>query len=422
MLLGRVPDFNTECLELITDLALGKWPAGSDRYIHLDVGADRYVIIRTEQSVKKPSEQHTQGSQIIPQLERAGIILLKHHTDIHFRHDTDTANTKRIRLSGGSICDTSLNLTSWIIEKRIGQSRLANRIDAVDRHLAEFRFMANVPENCQKLFPSATLLDDKRGKNLNIEFVAGYSLGERVIRGELSGHRLCGIIDNLICELKETLWSSVPRQPQRNYVDIVKRRFGELTGVEFFDRIWTEGAIVNGIELPSVEALLRSVQERWPLLMHLDGTGAHGDLVLEDIVLSLTSGKDNCKLIDPNPQNVSRFVDYAKLMMSAALKYEVIYEGCFRCDLSMSGDRIQLAYALEESDAWRCLEDLREYLQHSVYNEREIPSDLWPDMLMAQACLHMFALPAFHHLQHGKFVRSLIFTAVAMTEMYRVLV
>jgi len=206
---------------------------------------------------------------------------------------------------------------------------------------------------------------------------------------------------------------------QRSYFNVVRRRFSDLVKIEAFAHLWAAGAVVNGVRLPALEKLLGAAERQWPQLACLQGSGAHGDLVLEDIVLVPSVLGDKIKLVDPNPQNVSGLIDMAKLLMSARLKYEVIYAGQYECEWNIENEVLAVAFTLSTSNAWSCLDDLAEHLSQRApwLPIWQSPMSVRSEMLEVQACLNMLALPNFHYIHHGERDRALMFAVVGMSRL-----
>jgi len=386
-------------------------------------GGDRYVALLSTPDLRDTASVTAVGVSLIARLELAGVLVVRERPDDHPYPLTVPYST--VRLFGGSVCSTYLDLDALVVRKSLRPTQLDSQ-DGRDRHQLEFAFMSAIPTGCRHLFPKARLLRSPTSDHaltLEMDFVRGYSLGERVLRGEVTGHRLCALVDELTNHLRQSLWSSRPCLLQRSYFDVIRRRFSHLlNGRGIFARLWTAGATVNGIHLGGLEKLVASAERQWPQLASLQGSGAHGDLILDDILLVQYNSGHEIKLVDPNPQNVSWFIDMAKLMMSARLKYEVIYSGRYECAWSIQDDVFELSFAITDSRSWSCLDDLAEHLaQRAEMMMVEHPESLRRILLEVQACLNMLALPSFHHIHHQEYERSVMFTVLGMSRLQQLL-
>ncbi len=361
------------------------------------------------------------GCSILQRLEHNGVILVGPY--VAGRNNFQVGGAfQTLKLSGGSVCSTYLDCASMTVQKEVRHSEL-DAVDSFVRHYGEFEFMGNPSISARSLFPKSRRVEipgDQFSSRLETEFIWGYTLGERVVRGEISGATLCTIVQDLIAQLEQSLWRSGPERLQRSYFEVVSRRFWRLLTNPIFAELWNNGAIINGECFPGIAHLLSAAQQRWPVLASLSGHGAHGDLILEDIVISLTDERKwNVKLVDPNPQNVSWFIDFSKLMMSAMLRYELIYCDLYDCCLSADCHPLEVIYEFDEATNADCLKELEDYLIRTV-GLTPIGSSLQSsaELLRVQACLNMLALPVFHYIEHNQLQRSVMFSVVPMRELY----
>lgn len=427
MLLGADLDRVTGLAELAALLEGCPWTElTSARWLSLQAATtERYIAVLARPGLSLEHNARCSGLSMVSQLERIGVLLIKERPSEE-RLPAATSSS-RIQLAGGSICSTHLMLDDLLVRKTLRFTLLSEQ-DGRERHEAEFEFMSAVPVACQYLFPIAKMIRSscaESGLSLEMEFVRGYTVGERVLRGELTGYNLCAIVSNLAEHLRETLWCSRSESSQRSYFDIIRRRAVDLMQHHVFGRLWVDGAIVNGVRIPGLHALLGAAERTWPQLACLRGTGAHGDLILEDIVLvHEPCGAQIIKLVDPNPQNVSWLIDLAKLMMSARLRYELIYAGLFVCEWKISDGAVEVSFDIDASRSQACLDELAEHLWKVAAETAQAEGTVGVsrEMLEAQACLNMLALPSFHQIHHREEARSILFAAVAMARLLGLIV
>lgn len=104
----------------------------------------------------------------------------------------------------------------------------------------------------------------------------------------------------------------------------------------------------------------------------------HGDLTLENIIISSEDGKDYY-LIDPNTNNSfnSVYLDYAKILQSLHGKYELIRKKS--SSVSVAGNIIQISY--NDNDNYTELYKLYEKFLYSKFNDRQLESIFYHEVV-----------------------------------------
>lgn len=357
----------------------------------------------------------------INSLEEDGILLFKNpETQRDHSASRFLRSNAVIELSGGSVCVVHLDLRTKTIYKTPIKSILSSE-DTSSRHVGEFRYLSGIPTSMASLFPSrSTVYSNINDEDtiLSNEFHRGYTLGEKVHRGELTIELVWQILDEMISNLEKTVWTAKEPSLQRRYTDLIRRRFRQFSEPSIFSRLYRESFSINGIAFPSIEKVMEKVELHVADFNNLFGAGCHGDLILEDIVVAREDkNKYRIKLVDPNPQNTSWLIDYSKLMMSVLLHYEQIYFDRYMVKkFDDLGSEIEIQYALEPHVSSEVLQSLETHFQFRF--ERSCATlkqtEISFEKVKIHACLNMLALPAFHDIQHGNSDRSLVFVAHAM--------
>jgi hypothetical protein len=388
-------------------------PVPEWRSIYTDGGGtNRLIAVRLPFSHSSAGRHFDQGALLVKSLEENGIVLIAD------RDATTPPHSPVALLSGGSICSTWVDVASMMIIKRATASSILPFEDAYGRHLGEFQFLSKACSTTPSLFPDTDHRTTGGGDlEANITFAPGYSLGERVLRSELDGDQLCSLLDLVLDRLASSLWRSLPPGPtQPSYVEVVERRFRQLLHIPVFRRLWDEGAEINGMLVASVRGLLAATR-KWGIVSELPAGGAHGDLILEDIVLAnLWRGSPEIVLIDPNPTNCSWIVDVAKLFMSTSAYYEVLYAGQFSINVSMNPARCKIEVQLENAAAVATLDTAASHIERrfAALCAEMRSRRLGFDVVEVQTALHLLALPSFHALHHRAHDRAVAFAASGM--------
>ena len=348
-------------------------------------------------------------SDVFSQLELAGLVFIRCRENVCVPE-----NDSSLVLSGGSVCTTVLDLPTSRVNKTLSATTLGGE-DGLNRHVLEFKEMASASRG-----PIGSRLGGKCTFNdtntLSCEFLPGYSFGERVLREELTMGDVSTLVLEVLEFLRERVWNSRPAARQRYYKDVIERRYRLFPRDSFLRRIYDEPFVVNGAKVEAIKDLLVKFENRWPFAKSMVGCGAHGDLILEDIVvLRGLEQKYEFALIDPNPQNTSWALDYAKLLMSFWLDYESILVEDFVLSSEVKSRRtVDFTYevrGLNPEIKNSAVQDIAAHFHQSTTLPHRNEVSL--RFLFEHACLNMLALPTFHSLHHRSESRATVFAVHA---------
>lgn len=353
-------------------------------------------------------------------------VLLRHSVRIVPCADTD------YQLSGGSFAGVKLSL---IDEQRWQISKLIRRdfgdVDADVRLLEEGKFISNLPPQAARLFPKVhpeDVIEENGRVGYHMEYCPLPTIAELVLSGHITPEQtvdfLAGIYDSMFTRVyclpenagkkDDDYFGRIDRRMERVFEtpDHVGQRLKKL--------LKAEKVKINGKEYPGFASLYKKLCENddyRKLALPPDHCVAHGDMILEDILLQPYSAE--FRLIDPNGRSHSRYYDLAKTLLSLATKYELFYFERFTLeyddrditDVHITFDDPELAEAYEEmcDGFWRFLE------RHAAQFFKDEPE--WKDRLMLLNGLQNLAIVMFHLIRHNREDRAIVFLLMGIKQL-----
>ncbi|AUI60410.1 hypothetical protein [Amycolatopsis sp. BJA-103] len=358
-------------------------------------------------------------------LDSAGILVLS------------SAKTENgvIRLSGGSYSEVVLDVAGPepVVTKSVWIERHADQIDSSMRHRNEAEWLA-AANKFTTLFPR--LESAVEGRHLFVfktGFFPAYSVAELVLQRRLSGDQLAAVLCGLYEELRDVLYTRPPievRWPDRDrdYIHKIRRRHVSLmaatkdTDTPLADVVRASRIRVNGRLCPSLETLLSAVESDplWrPVLWTSTKHSCHGDLILEDILLSAGPSRE-VKLIDPNPYNQHGLFDLAKTMLSLWIGYEFVYFDLFEVSIGRNGmgDELDVKITFHSpgsvADYEAAAAQFIEYARCRLAGFLHLPKALFDRLVRMAAALTALAIPSFHLIAHCRPDRALAFHVLGL--------
>lgn len=356
------------------------------------------------------------------QLEAAGIFVVS-----PYRPDGDG-----LLLAGGSYSQVSLHVEDGapIVRKRLD---LDGRIsqDRELRQIQEIEWLTAVPASVGELF--APVLRTRRSAEeleLTTGFVPGYTLAELVFQGRLDGAGLASTLEGVYSQVSSTLWSQPPLPVSgargESYVQRTQRRTRAMLASDYRadgilrSFLQAQSVVVNGHRCVGPTRLLETLERdrSWDPVVHPTGkTLCHGDLILEDILISPDT-THGFSLVDPNPANDNPLYDLGKTMMSLWLAYEPIYFDLFSIQWRVAPDaglEVEVELVGEAPAVYRdAAERFFAFVERELAGSLALPREQLHSALRMSAAIHMLAITVFHLLHHRREERALAFAATAM--------
>ena len=355
-----------------------------------------------------------------------GEVLLRHSVRI-----VPCAETE-YQLSGGSFAGVRLSLVDeqrWEISKMI--RRDFGDVDADVRLLAEGKFISNLPPQAARLFPKVRPEDviEENGKvGYRMEYCPFPTIAELVLAGHITPEQtvefLAGIYDAMFTRVycipedggkkDDDYFSRIDRRMERVLAtpDHVGQRLKTL--------LRAEELTIDGKKYPGFRSLYERLSQNdnyRKLVLPPDHCVAHGDMILEDILLQPYSAE--FRLIDPNSRSHSRYYDLAKTFLSLATKYELFYFERFSLeyekqdptDINIVFDDPEMAETYDEmcENFWSFLE------KHAGQFFKEEPE--WKDRLMLLNGLQNLAIVMFHLIRHNREDRAIAFLLMGIKQL-----
>ena len=355
-------------------------------------------------------------------------VLLEHA--VRILPTTDTT----YQLSGGSFAGVELSLANqerWQIAKMI--RRGFGDVDADVRLLQEGRFISQLPPAVANKFPKVRQEDvverpDQIGYRM--EYCPYPTMAELVLSGHLTPDQIVEALTHIYHSMFEDAYC-LPESSDRaddNYFERIDRRMARVLdtsnsiGTKLKPLLKAESLTIDGQEYPGFFPLyeaLKANRGHQRLAIPPDHCVAHGDMILEDMLLHPVSG--NFKLIDPNGPSSSKYYDIAKTLLSLATKYELFYFNRFRVeqdekdhtDVHIIFDDPEMAQRYEEMTEgfWDFLES-----QSNVFFDRD---PVWRDRLNLLNALQNLSIVMFHLIHHGKEGRAISFLLMGIKQLSR---
>src|SRR5215831_309207 len=333
-------------------------------------------------------------------------------------------------LSGGSFADVQLCWTGDRVgvQKMIRGSKHLSDVDAGRRLMGEIEWLRSLPAAAASLFPQLVdTIEPERAVGYVTEFLPGYTLAEHIVDGRLTLAEASRAITFVLRALVERVYGTpLPsRQDVKahaTYLSRIKRRCAVIeaapngTGKLVKDLMRAEKVYVNGTVCFGLPTLL-NVLSSSVLEQHIrigNHERAHGDLILDDIVLSR---RGEVRLVDPNGDARSRLYDLGKLCLSLTTCYEFFKYDLFDCEVEISHGPPRIMVMLHEHPAREIFQQLSELLPVMI-SESGFMDDPGHEVsgtgLMMLNGMQKLALPMFHLLRHGHESRAVAFLAIGL--------
>lgn len=344
-------------------------------------------------------------------------------------------------LSGGSYCDVILQPrdSGLVITKRLLKNGEAAGVDGFQRHKNEADFLLHMNRFCD-LFPyGRESVNSGSVYEFETDFFPAYSVAELVFQHRLTGAQLAEMLGSLYDQLLSTLYARHPVHTfwpdrDRDYLDKITRRLGmirsatEGTETLLMQFLRAPRVRVNGERCAPLEAVMRAVKSDplWsPIIKPQSRHACHGDLILEDILLS-QGHRPEVKLIDPNPYNANGLLDLAKTMLSLWIGYEFIYFDFFDVVSEIRvGGEVSVDVKLLSADCADvyavAAERFMEYARAELCEFLGMSKNSFDRLVGMAAALTALAIPSFHLIRHGRPDRALAFAALGLLHASRAL-
>jgi hypothetical protein len=337
-------------------------------------------------------------------------------------------------LSGGSYCDVVLQSHNnrMVITKRLVKNGEASGVDGFQRHKNEADFLLHMNRICD-LFPQGReSVNNGCIYEFETDFFPAYSVGELVFQRMLTGSQLAELLCSLYGQLRSTLYARQPVHTfwpdrDRNYLDKISRRLATICSAtegsetRLVQFLQAPHVRVNGRRCASLATILHTIASdpMWsPIIRPETRHACHGDLILEDILLS-QGGRQELKLIDPNPYNSNGLMDLAKTMLSLWIGYEFVYFDFFDINTEVSaGGEVRVDVKLHSDDYGDvyavAAERFMEYARTELGDFLGISRRSFDRLVYMSAALTALAIPSFHLIRHGRPDRALAFAALGL--------
>jgi hypothetical protein len=251
-------------------------------------------------------------------------------------------------------------------------------------------------------------------------------LAEEIVDGRLTLDEADSALTSVLEALVQGLYSAPHPAASPSYVDTylhrIRRRAAAIEaapmakGETIKCLMRAETVFVNGVECHGLPVLLKILNAD---SLHNDITilgyeRAHGDLILDDIVLS---HKGELRLVDPNGEACSRLYDLGKLCLSLTTCYEFFKYGMFECEIKTDRESPSVTVSMRRHPAVRTFVELSERLPAIIADSGMLDGSahrITPAGLMILNGLQNLALPMFHLLHHGKELRAAAFLAIGL--------
>lgn len=404
----------------LSELASTRW---SDvGFVMLDASGAR--LGHTLAECKLQTDSATRGAAAYELLERRGIFVISPWRP----------SATGVTLSGGSYSRVTLDVSDG--RATIHKLLRAGRCEGLDREIrqrGESAWLRQLPADAAALFaPLVETIEDGPELATVTDFVPGYTLAERVFQRRLDGASLARDLIDVYQDVRERLWRHPPsplpmRAVEESYPQRIARRIGTILASSYpadgvvRRLLQADTAIVNGRRCSGVSSLLQRLHRgrHWAPLVHPRGqTLCHGDLILEDVIVSADAPL-GFVLVDPNPANRHPVFDVCKTMMSLWLGYEAIYFDRFAItELDPGSGAIELSLTLADEDVEHVYATAAalflDFVDRELGDSLRLPSPARRGLLRMGAAINMLAIAVFHLLHHGREERALAFVATAL--------
>lgn len=354
-------------------------------------------------------------------LERSGILVVS-----PYRVDGNG-----LLLAGGSYSRVSLHVEADkpVVRKRLAVSESPSE-DRELRQIQEIEWLTAAPAAVSELFaPIIATRHSETELELKLQFVPGYTLAELVFQRRLDGPGLAAALAHVYSLVSSTLWSRPPLTDaaarSAGYVQRIRRRIGDILASDYpadgvlRSFLQARTVVVDGRRCVGPRRLLEILgEQRWdPVVNPAGSTLCHGDLILEDILVSARA-PHGFRLVDPNPANGNPLFDLAKTMMSLWLGYELIYFDLFAIAWRQGREAVEVEIELGAEEVQAVYRDAAErfvsFVEVELAHRLALPRNDLRSLLRMSAAIHMLAIVVFHLLHHGREQRALAFAATAM--------
>lgn len=340
------------------------------------------------------------------------------------------APSRDATLTGGSYAtSTMVQLSGRVaVRKAISRSIMAERVDAQSRLAREIEWLQALPLDARQLFPRVIGVEESPGSiGYLSEFVPGYTLSERLFHGSISVKEAGEVILTALRGLRRHLYGrrledTAHTATEWSYVERIRRRARAIerspasAGSDLRRLLRAREVEVNGVRCPGMDELLDGISRSEVLKVFEPQTPeyAHGDLILDDIVIG-PGGKP--RLLDPNGHTHTRLYDVGKLCLSLLTLYEFFKYDYFNCRVSSEAGTLTVRVRPREHRALeryaQLAAQLPEILRASNVLEVNSPRLTGVGLLLLNG-LQNLALPMFHLLHHGAEQRAVAFQAIGM--------
>jgi len=352
-------------------------------------------------------------------------LLIKH--SVRIVPTTGTAYT----LSGGSFAGVGLTLNdkAWQITKMI--QRGFGDVDADVRLLAEGKFIAGLPPQAVNKFPKVKYEDIIEAPNqvgYRMEYCPYPTVAELVLSEHISPEQTIEALSNIYRVMFAEVYciGLGPEERDDSYFERIDRRMERIVatpehiGAKIKRLLKAQKIRIDGKEYEGFFSLYEKVRNssvHSNLALPKDHCIAHGDMILEDILLNPYDGE--FKLIDPNGRSHSRYYDLAKTLLSLATKYELFYFNEFRLEHDAK-DEMDIHIVFNDPgmvDKYNQMEELFwEFLKKEERSFfREDP--FWQERLRLLNALQNLAIVMFHLIHHDKEERASAFLLMGIKQL-----
>lgn len=362
------------------------------------------------------------GGNAYVELLRAGAVVL--------------APSEDCRLSGGSYADVRLTYADGRlgVRKVISQPEQRFQADAGSRLAREAAWLRSVPEPASSFFPRLLdVIETDSAVGYVSEFIPGYTLGEQLLDSRLpfrlGREALTRVWEVLVTHLYATTRHPIPHGAGRreyaveaDYLRRIRRRLRTIniapsgTGESLKRLLYADTIVVNGVRCLGLPVILRAL-EGGRLGQHLRVTRlerAHGDLILDDIILS---GDADVRFVDPNGSAGSRLYDIGKLCLSLTTCYEFFKYDLFDCHVESDRRPPSITVSLPSHPARSMYAELADRLP-AVMADCGVLADDGHHMtgtgLFILNGLQNLGLPSFHLLRHAAERRAAAFLGLGL--------
>lgn len=341
-----------------------------------------------------------------------------------------------VLLSGGSYSNVLLRVKNGeaLVYKKIQKFYEGENIDAGLRLRHEGEWLSALPEPAVDLFPRLRrLVDNDKELGYEMDFVPLGSVAELVFQDCIDGNQVFEVLREVYSALCTHMYCNPPLEldglpSEKSYLGCIERRTKVILESSYptdgilrslYNAPWVE---VNGVRCPSQFALLQQLRsdKKWRPVVEPSGNHlCHGDLILEDILVSMENPKE-FRLVDPNAVNRCVLFDVAKTMLSLWIGYEFIYYDLFSIDecTVRSNGGIHVTITLDRPDCQskyaRVASLFVDFAQRELSKYMGLDARRFNSQLRMASALHALAIPMFHLLHHKRESAAFAFTCLGL--------